>query len=187
MTIQKRAIVLLSVLAFTALYVYFSKKESTSIVSTSESLQSQLILKKIPSFTAFTLSGPAIDSLTFKSSTKAYYVHIWGTWCGPCETEFGVLLDFARKFESSEVKFYLIAVNDEVHKVNKFLKKHNIPTNVTVLIDKNNQVMTMFGTYKVPETFLFNRLDQTLNKYSGPQEWMQSIYTDHLMDFLKFN
>ncbi len=187
MTIQKRVLVLLSILTFTALYIYFSKKESESIVSTSESIQSQLILKKIPKFITYTLTGDVVDSVAFKNNAKGYYVHIWGTWCGPCETEFGVLLDFARRFENAAIKFYLIAVNDEVVKVQKFLSKYKLPANVIILMDRNNQVMSLLGTYKVPETFLFGNLDQTLNKYSGPQEWLQPIYTEHLSDFLKIN
>jgi hypothetical protein len=93
-------------------------------------------------------------------------------------------LIFADKVKSKGIKFYLIAVGDEVANVKKFLKKFPVvPENVVIAIDLDNTIMDLFGTLKVPETFLFNSSGKHVNKFVGPQEWSQESYISRL-DFL---
>jgi hypothetical protein len=93
-------------------------------------------------------------------------------------------LSFAEKAKGKGVKFYLVAVGDDVNNVRKFLKKFPvIPENVVIALDLDNSIMDLFGTLKVPETFLFNSAGKHVNKFVGPQEWSQESYFSRL-DFL---
>lgn len=185
MQTKYKFLILFSIISIAIGYSFYTKNKIDNYFSQPEASAQTSILKGLPSFQVFDLKGNTVNSDSFKTNSKGYYIHIWGTWCGPCEVEFGDLLGFASKLENRNVIFYLIAVNDEVVKIEKFLKRYKtIPNNVRVLIDQNNQVMDKFGTFKVPETFLFSPNNEALNKYVGPQEWLQEIYTTQAVQHL---
>ena len=156
--------------------------ERQKYYSHNDDYTSSLVLKDLPTFSTYTLDSKKIlispDSL---KDSSAVFIHLWGTWCAPCEREMPEFLAYAEKAKSKGIKFYLIAVGDEINSVNKFLKKFPvIPDNVTIAIDLDNTVMDLFGTLKVPETFLFNSKGKHSNKFIGPQEWSQDSYFSRL-------
>lgn len=108
-----------------------------------------------------------------KEGERGVFVHIWGTWCAPCEAELPDFVDFAAKFENQGVRFVLLAVNDEYDKVKSFVETRlkRIPDNITIALDAEGKTMIPFGTVKVPETYLFGSDLKTLTKFIGPQDW----------------
>jgi thiol-disulfide isomerase/thioredoxin len=185
MQTKNKFLIVLFLISISFSYTFYTKYKIDNYFSKNETLVQTSILKDLPSIDLYDLKGTQVNLNSFKNANSGFYVHIWGTWCGPCETEFGVLLNFSERLRNQNVKFLLIAVNDEEVKIMKFLKRYkSIPENAIILIDKNNQVMDKFGTFKVPETFLFSSQGQVLNKYVGPQEWMQDIYTTQVYQYL---
>lgn len=176
--LSKTAIIL-SVIILTYFYALWEKQK---YYSHEDNYSASLVLKDLPSFTAYSLDNQKISvNSTSLVGTRGVFIHLWGTWCGPCEHEMPEFLAFAEKAKSKGVKFYLIAVGDEINNVKKFLKKFpNIPDNVTIAMDLDNSVMDLFGTLKVPETFLFNSEGKHINKFVGPQEWSQDSYLSRL-------
>lgn len=180
---QKSAIykiaIILSLIGVTYLYAVWQKQQ----YSPSESSYSQaLVLKELPSFTVYTLDNQKVPvNIGAIGAAKGVFIHLWGTWCGPCEQEMPLFLAYADKVKSKGIKFYLVAVGDEVNNVKKFLRKFpSIPENVIIALDNDNTVMDLFGTLKVPETFLFNSSGKHVNKFVGPQEWTQESYVSRL-------
>ncbi len=171
--------IILSIIVLTYLYAAWEKQK---YYSHQTDYTASLVLKDLPSFTVYDLATNKIQINPAEiSSSRGVFIHIWGTWCGPCESEMPVFLAYAEKVKSKGVKFYLIAVGDELNNVKKFLKKFPVlPENVTIAIDMDNKVMDLFGTLKVPETFLFNSQGKHLNKFVGPQEWSQDSYFTRL-------
>jgi cytochrome c biogenesis protein CcmG/thiol:disulfide interchange protein DsbE len=89
-------------------------------------------------------------------------------------------LKYAESVKGKGVKFLLIAVNDEETKIKKFMGRYSIPQNVAIVMDKENTVMDLFGTLKVPESFLFDNNGKHINKFIGPQEWLQDSFKTRL-------
>lgn len=172
-----KLLLIFSILLFAYFYAVYEKNKYYSI----ESSVNVLALKSLPVFNAIdVLSGVNINSYDFLKGSKGTFVHIWGTWCGPCEKEMPEFLKYAENVSPKGIKFLLVAVNDEQIKVKKFLSRFNIPKNVTIVIDKSNTIMDMFGTFKVPESFLFDLNGKHINKFVGPQEWLQQSYSSRL-------
>lgn len=140
------------------------------------------VLKTLPSFIVEDVFNKTkINSSNFFSDSRGGFVHIWGTWCAPCEKEMPEFLGYASAVQKLGLKFLLIAVNDDEIKIHKFLKRFpKIPTNVVFAIDKENKVMDRLGTLKVPETFLFSSNGKHLNKFIGPQDWLAESYQTRL-------
>lgn len=159
---------------------FYAQYEKNKYYAT-DSSENALILKSLPSFNSIeVLTGDKINSHEFIKGSNGLFVHIWGTWCGPCEQEMPEFLKFAESVSGKGVKFLLVAVNDEELKIKKFMDRLTIPKNVIIVIDKENSAMDLFGTLKVPETFLFNSAGKHINKFVGPQSWLQESYQTRL-------
>jgi thiol-disulfide isomerase/thioredoxin len=179
LSIIYKILVILALVLLTYGYAVWQKQKFSSH---DENIAATLVLKELPSIEVYTLDQKKLLVNTGTlAGTKGVFIHLWGTWCGPCEREMPEFLTYAEKVKSKGVKFYLIAVGDELVNVNKFLRKFPvIPENVTIAIDADNKMMDLFGTLKVPETFLFNSSGKHVNKFVGPQEWTQESYFSRL-------
>lgn len=161
---------ILAVLALTLVYSVYSKKKIDEVSDQSKSF----VLEQIAEFTAKdVLSGEELSNKTLlEDKLDAIVIHFWGTWCAPCEVEFPELLDLIKRFDSQNIKFVLLAVNDKEKEIKKFLRRFkDLPKNAIIALDNSGMAMENFGTIKVPETYLYDSKGRSINKYIGPQEW----------------
>ncbi len=183
----KRIAAILSVIAITVLYTFWQKKSLESQLVPAS--QSQAVLAKMPSAAFETLDGKPfhLDDLGPQDLT---IVHYWATWCAPCEAELPELLKFIERFKDRPgVNFLLVAVNDEVRKVQKHLKSQPVPKDapITWLMDNGNVHRDIFGTSRVPETYVFSSDKTTLKKYVGPQDWNKTMFFQTFDEFLQIS
>lgn len=170
---------IVALLLVTYLYAQYERRKIFQADSNSSSAQ---VLKELPDISVVEIkTSTVISARDFNKNSEGMFLHIWGTWCAPCEKEMPDFLAYAEKVKDTGVKFLLIAVNDEEMKIKKFLSRFPaIPQNVTFAFDKDNRVMDQLGTLKVPETFLFNKQGKHINKFIGPQDWLQESYVIRL-------
>ena len=160
--------------------------ERNKFIKMDEENLSSPVLKTMPDFNlvSFPDSQP-VSSNDFRGKYRGLFLHIWGSWCGPCEEEMPQFLKYARKIENEGVYFLLVAVNDSPEKVDKFMKRYGqLPKNLSIALDVNNKFMETFGTFKVPETFLFDSQSKNVNKFVGPQDWLAPSYVTRLNTWL---
>ena len=178
----QKILLIVALLGLTFLYASYEKR----VFYGSSADNSAPVLKVLPDFNVTNVeNNDVIKSNDFLAGSTGVFVHIWGTWCAPCEKEMPEFLSYAGKVQDMGVKFLLVAVNDEEAKIKKFLTRFpNIPKNVTFAIDKENKVMDQLGTLKVPETFLFSKTGKHINKFIGPQDWLSESYVTRLSFWL---
>lgn len=166
-------------------YLYALYERNTFVKMDEESLGTP-VLKTMPKFNLSVF--PTMNVVTdtdMKNKGRGFYFHIWGSWCGPCEEEMPQFLEYARKVKDLGINFSLVAVNDKPEDVAKFMKRFGqLPENVTIYIDSENKIMEKFGTFKVPETFLFDNQGKNVNKFVGPQDWLADSYVTRLDTWL---
>ena len=175
------------ILAVIGYAVYQKNTLEDQLVPSSKSAEA--VLTRLPEGAFETLDGKAYPTEAAWPA-KLVIVHYWGTWCGPCEAELPELLGLIKRFEgNAEVKFLLVAVNDEVRKVEKHIKALPISkdSRITWLLDNNGVHREAFGTTRVPETFVFASDKMTLRKYVGPQEWNKSMFFQQFDEFLQIS
>lgn len=179
---------ILAILLIIGLTVFYSlhKKESFE----SQLASSEAILGRLPQADFEGMDGVPfhLDDL-YKEKPGLVVIHFWGTWCGPCEAELPELLSFIKKYEArKDVKFLLVAVNDEVMKVKKLLKSLVVPhASIHWLLDNKNVHRDVFGTTKVPETYVFSSDKATLRKFVGPQEWNKPMFFQTFDELLQIS
>lgn len=180
-----RLIVIFLIICASVGYSLYQKRSFEAQISTS----SESILTKLPDGIFETLDGNPFSTYDlFKDSPSLVVVHFWGTWCAPCEAELPELLTFIKRFEQSQVKFLLVAVNDDKVKVQKHLKTLAIPkSSIVWLLDNKNIHRDLYGTTRVPETYVFSSNKLMLKKYLGPQEWNKSMFFQAFDEFVKIS
>lgn len=168
-----KALVVVTLVCGTLLYSHYEKRKVDELT-----IDRGYILKNLPDFEAKVLGKNKIFKAgEFVSNYPATVIHFWGTWCAPCETEFPDLLEYANKVSSKGVKLVLVAINDTEKKVSLFLKRFKkLPSNITIVVKEDTSLMSRFGTFKVPETYLFDKSGMLLTKYVGPQNWLNNSY-----------
>ena len=184
-----RLLAIIALIVITVGYSLFQKKNLDSQLASDE--KSESLLKKLPTASFETLDNQVfnLDELYSKERVELLVVHFWGTWCAPCEAELPELLNLIRRYENRpEVKFLLVAVNDEIIKVKKHLKTIVTPkASVHWLIDNKNVFRDQFGTTRVPETYVFSSDKNMLRKYMGPQEWNKSMFYQTFDEFIQIS
>jgi cytochrome c biogenesis protein CcmG/thiol:disulfide interchange protein DsbE len=168
-----KALVVTVLVCGTLLYSHYEKRKVDELT-----LDRGFILQTLPDFEAKIVGQDAtFKASEFVATNPGTMVHFWGTWCAPCETEFPDLLEYAKKVSARNIKFVLVAMNDTEKKVRMFLKRFkNMPDNITVVVKEDTSLMARFGTFKVPETYLFDQSGGLLTKYVGPQNWLNNSY-----------
>jgi cytochrome c biogenesis protein CcmG/thiol:disulfide interchange protein DsbE len=174
-----RIIFIISIITATVGYSFYLKSSLKSqLVSENKG---EAVLNKLPPSVFTTLENLPfnVDDLYKNERVDLLMVHYWGTWCGPCEAELPELLTLIKRFEGQpNVKFLLVAANDEIIKVKKHLKTLNIPEKASIywLLDNNQVHRDVYGTTRVPETYVFSSDKTTLRKFIGPQEWNKPLF-----------
>jgi thiol-disulfide isomerase/thioredoxin len=174
-----RILAIVLIIAATVVYSLYSKKSLESQLVSDN--QSASVLSEMPQAEFTTLEGEAfqLESLFKDQRVDLLIVHFWGTWCAPCEAELPELLSFIKRFEGQmTIKFLLVAANDDALKIKKHLKTLTIPEKASLywLIDNKNIHRDLFGTTRVPETYVFSSGKATLRKFLGPQEWNKPLF-----------
>ncbi|MBT7608777.1 MAG: TlpA family protein disulfide reductase [Bacteriovoracaceae bacterium] len=169
MTITSKLTSITLLICLTFGYAFYEKSKIDKMQSSTGE-----ILQVLPEFTMYNVTNntPISSADIIRGSKKGAMVHFWGTWCAPCERELPSFIEFSRKFKDMGINFYIVAVNDDVKKVKKFLRKFkDVPQNIKFTLDPTGVTLPLFGTVKVPETYLFDNIGNHLVKFVGPQDW----------------
>lgn len=184
-----RILVILLIIAATVGYGVYQKNSLHKQLTSTE--RKEAVLASLPNTQFYTLDGAkfGLHDVFKDQSTSLLVVHFWGTWCAPCEAELPDLVNFMKRFEGrQDVKFLLVAVSDELSKVQKHIKTVVLPNaDIHWLMDTDNAHREVFGTTRVPETFVFGKDLRTLKKYLGPQEWNKPLFFRTFDEFLQIS
>lgn len=156
--------------------VYSKRSLEAQLAQESDQLLTQLPLVQFETLE----NAPFLTADLIKKAPKGIFVHFWATWCGPCEAELPELLEFIDQ-HGEGVTFLIIAVNDELPKIRKFmgtLKMKPSERKVVWLLDNGSIHRNSFGTMKLPETFLFKPDGSILRRFVGPQEWLKPQFSN---------
>lgn len=112
---------------------------------------------KAPAFDFKTIEGRRYSLQEF--SGKVVVLNFWASWCAPCVIEFPQMINLAKMTDGQAV-FIFLSLDDGLKDIERFLKKHapSLPSNVHVAWDEDKSIsQDLFGTFKLPETFILSK------------------------------
>lgn len=176
-----RILIILSIIGVTLFYAIYQVGVLDDKLATEDVLKANSVIKALPDVRYKVFNSDEIFFLREKYNNQVTVVHFWATWCAPCEKEFPSLIKLTKQFPNKEINFLFVAVNDDSKKIEKFLSKNEMnPENSVVLLDEEGIHQKSFGTYRLPETFIFNKKGEIVKKLAGAQEWDKPYFVDLL-------
>lgn len=151
-----------------------------SMPDTDEAIQSLGPGMTAPDFTVTTYDdrNVKLDDL----SGRLVLLNFWASWCAPCKKEFPMLLDIAQQYPD---RVALIALSSDINQnaMEKFIEdmaQQHPETlqapNVYIAWDENQHITgNVYGTFKLPETFVIGPEARILDKKIGADWGLQDI------------
>lgn len=117
---------------------------------------------------------------------KIVVLNFWATWCPPCIDEMPSLVQLQKKFRGTDITVLAVSVDDDPDAYHKFLKDHGIDlltvreggarTDTGVI----SPVTNMYGTFRIPESYVIDRNGMIRRKFVGPVDWSQTEISEYL-------
>lgn len=126
-------------------------------------------LNTAPNFTYRTLNRETAALKDHKGNVTL--IHFWATWCAPCLLELPTLINLAK--DQKNLIVLAIAVKDKPDAITRFLKKikKSAPENFIIALDPDQTISkALYGTEKLPESFLLTSSHKIARKIIGAEE-----------------
>src|SRR5262249_2866746 len=138
------------------------------------------------SFSMQTLDGRAVplDSVT----NRPGIVHLWATWCAPCQAELPGLLKFRDLLEKRGGRVTLVSVEDagSAGKVRQFGARM-APNFDSFLAPREGLAGRLDLSYSLPRSFLVGRDGSILRVYHGAQPWSDPAFEKGVLTLLQLS
>ena len=124
----------------------------------------------------FTLTdGAQTISLTqFRGHTVV--LNFWATWCFPCIEELPSLMELQRRLP--QLTILAISQDEDPAVYRQFLLNYRV--NLLTLRDPSQRIPHLYGTVKIPETYIIDRKGILRRKFVSAQNWASPEVLDYL-------
>ena len=121
--------------------------------------------RKVPAISFVSSSGEQID---ISEPGKVVFLNFWATWCPPCIAEMPSIQALKNKFDSKDVSFVMVDVDNNLQKAQDFMKKHGY--NFEVFLQTSSIPESIFkGT--LPTTLIINQTGETVFYHEGMADY----------------
>ena len=103
-------------------------------------------------------------------------LNFWATYCIPCIEELPSLEAMQQRMP--QVMVVAISGDEDAGLYNQFLVKNHI--NFITVRDPSNRIPRMYGTIKIPESYVIDRNGVLQRKFVSAQEWTSPEILDYL-------
>ncbi len=123
-----------------------------------------------------------LQSLTDRPSL----IHLWATWCVPCQSELPGLLKYRRSLEGSCGKLVLVLVEDSAagDRIRAYGSKLD-PGFASYRAPKGGLADLLDLSYSVPRTFVVARDGEVLKTFYGAQPWDDPSFQEKVRALLQ--
>jgi peroxiredoxin len=136
---------------------------------------------RAPEFRLKTLNGGSVSLADLRG--KVVMVHFWATWCPPCVEEIPTLDKLYRQLMGKDFMMLAVSEDEDGAAVASFLQQNRL--NLPVLLDTGSDVARLYGTYKLPETYIVDRQGVVRYKAIGPRDWTDPASLQILQGFIE--
>ncbi len=156
------------------------KKRTDPIESAQALSRLDAMEQGVPQFQAKTINGNTVSMDDFKG--RLVILNFWASWCNPCISEIPSLASLVKRF-NGQISLIAVSEDEKLSDLQAFLKsfpelKSN---NIYVVFDESRELMTKYGTERLPESYLIGKQGKLIKKVVGSIDW----HTPHSEEFIK--
>jgi peroxiredoxin len=153
------AVLIILTALFIAGYLVMDRKTGNKIIASGD---------HAPEFRLQKFDGGSVSLSDLRG--KVVMVHFWATWCPPCVDELPTLDMLHNSPISKDFEMLAVSVDEGgAGAVAPFIQKNRL--SLPVLFDPGGDVARLYGTYKLPETYIVDRQGVVRYKAIGPRDW----------------
>lgn len=146
-----------------------SEPTSDAVASIARSVKVEitrtLVGTKIRDISLTSASGDTLHLNTYYTSKFDYVVvDLWATWCGPCIAEMKKFNDLRKQYN---IEFYSISLDDDVTKVQKFVKRNPEYTWPIVFAGKGSPLWDYFKARQIPAFVIVDKNGTIVSHVTG--------------------
>ncbi|MFZ7945102.1 MULTISPECIES: thiol-disulfide oxidoreductase ResA [Bacillaceae] len=110
---------------------------------------------------------------------QGVFLNFWGTWCPPCKKEMPYINNQYHQYTDQGVQVVSVDIQDTELAVNQFAER--LKLDFPIMIDKDKEVMNVYGVDLLPATFLIDKDGKVVEYYTGElteykvKEFMEKI------------
>lgn len=96
-------------------------------------------------------------------------LNFWASWCPPCIEETPSLVAMQQELKAKGVVVVAVSIDEDEQAYHRFIKQYGI-TFPTVR-DPDGRIEQLYGTVKIPETYIIDRNGMLRRKFVSDVEW----------------
>jgi cytochrome c biogenesis protein CcmG/thiol:disulfide interchange protein DsbE len=124
----------------------------------------------------FTVSDGTQTVDLSKLRGRIVVLNFWATWCIPCIEEVPSLVEMQRRMP--QVSVVAISSDEDAAVYRQFLSDNHV--NFVTVRDPSGRIPKLFGTIKIPETYVIDQRGVLRRKFVSAQNWT----TPEILDYL---
>lgn len=105
-------------------------------------------------------------------------LNFWASYCPPCIEETPSLVDLQHRFKDKGIVVLGVSWDTDEEAYHNFLKVHHI--DFLTVRDTDQKSATLYGTSKIPETYIIDRNGIVRRKFISAVDWSQPEVVDFL-------
>jgi len=134
-----------------------------------------------PDFEIVTDGGKTVSRAQFGG--RLLVLNFWATWCPPCLEELPSLNEFHKQFAGSGVVVLGVSVDRNENAYKQFLGRAKV--SFLTARDPEASISADYGTFKYPETYVINSKGEVVEKFIGPENWMDPNLLSRIRGLLR--
>ena len=96
-------------------------------------------------------------------------LNFWATWCPPCITETPSLVIMQQRLKQKGVIVIAVSIDEDEEAYHRFIKNYSV--NFLTVRDPSERVEHLYGTFKIPETYVIDRDGVLRRKFVNSVDW----------------
>ncbi len=118
--------------------------------------------------------GHRVDLASLRG--RIVIVNFWATWCAPCIEELPSLLALQRRLP--QVAVVAISQDEDPLAYQRFLVANRV--DLVTVRDPSGRVPALYGTVKIPESYVIDRNGTLRRKFVSAQDWTSPEILNYL-------
>jgi len=105
-------------------------------------------------------------------------LNFWATWCPPCVEEMPSLVNLQQRMKAQGITVLAVSVDQDESAYHKLLKQYGV--NLLTVRDPDEKSKNLYGTVKIPETYIIDRNGVLRRKFIGAVDWSEPEVVEFL-------